>query len=365
MKQKLLLISGKKSFTAALQQSLSSDYFIKVVSPNIKKNLFLQEVKKTLFHKIIFIDTGEEEIRGLLDFLLFQMPWFCNRILLVTNFRQGDKQDFKDKGIMVAYYGDIISSTFDIDSPCNNLLLTAKENKKVIMESAEKRLYPVFFDDVIKAVRTMISHTFDLKLFVFPEYEVTPLTIAKALQRIDPGIAVDIHNPSGESSEEDFFLPKHGKYMVNSVNFEARLKDVYAKMPKKANQSLSASVSDEKKADSSFLSLFSGISLAMFTILIFFPILAFFSLLSSFWALEHEKPTIAKGFALFARDAFFVSEQTTGSIFKTAYFSLGKNISEGVVLFSDAFSLFSQITKGNSCGYKTTDRDRTWHSEYF
>src|SRR3989344_3046368 len=348
MKQKLLLVSANKSFITSLQQTLNGDYSISVISPKIKQYLFTQEVKKTLYLKIIFIDTGEEEIRGLFTLIVLQMPWLCERIVFLTSLRQENEKFLKDTGCStIAFYGDIISSIPDIDSLCNKLLLTAKEKNEITIESTGIRLYPVFLDDVVSAVRAMLFHTFDHTLFIFPQQEVTSLTLARIVQKIDPNIAINV-GQEGDDESDDVFLPKHGKYMVDLFNFETKLKDVYTKISIQTNQPLDVITSRKDKKSSSYPSLFSGISLAMLTLLLFFPILASISLFSSLWALENEKSTVAKGFALFARDAFFVSEQTIGSIFKTAYFSLGKDSAEGVVLFSDVFSLFSQVARGDT-----------------
>lgn len=348
MKQPLLLISSNKIFTLALQKALSSDYSVGEISSKTKQNVIVQELKKTLYSKIILVDTGDVETRELLALLVLKMPWLCERTFFLTSIRTANEELFKNTAsITVAYYGDIISSTSEISSFCNKLLFMANEKKKIIIESTEILLYPVFFEDVIAAVRAMLSHALDHTLFVFPDHEFTPLTFAKILQRIDPGVTVDISNEIDKKSKKNPYLPNNGKYMVDSLNFETKLKDVYARIPAKTNRPLSKAYSQEKKNGFSPAILFAGISLAALTVFLFLPILAFFSLFSSFLAIEHKKPNIAKGFALFARDAFFISDQTMGSVFGITSFSVGKDTAEGAVLFSDAFSMFTQVAKGN------------------
>lgn len=347
MKRQLLLIAQNKIFIEAIQHAFKSEYSITVMNPNAGESQLKKTMKEALYTKILFIDTGEKNIYELFNVFVQRMPWLDNRVVFVTNLRQGNEKLLRDTSqATIAFYGDIISSTLDINSLCNNLLFLAKKKKRISIVSEGMGLYPVFFHDVIASIKTILAHKFNHTLLVFPQDEITSLTFARVLQKIDPEITLDIQNNKKQESEP-LSIPKNGKHMVDFINFEAKLKGTYERVRIQSQGSVK-SLSHKEKNRSSTPSIFVGASIALIVVFLFLPFFAFFSLLGSIWALEQGKANVAKGFALFAQDAFLISDKIIGNPLHIASFSLGRNTAEGAVIFSDALDMFSQIIEGTN-----------------
>ncbi len=348
MKQKFLFITKNNLFIEILQKNLSSDYSITIVTPNVGSTQLKNIVKKRLYEKIIFFTQGERETYKLFKILVEEIPWICDRVLLITGIRdfKKDLANYVTK-VSVAFYGDIIAPHPLINSVCNSLLFTAKENKRIVIKSHDQPLYPVCLDDMITAIKTILPYRLDKSpLFIFPQPDITALSFVKIIQKIDPEISFDLQ-VSKKPENTSLFMPKNGKHMVDFFHFETKLKEVYSQIHIDQQRSSKVVLNNNKKHTRSSPSVFTGITLAFFTAFLLLPIIAVIILFGSVLALKQERYNVAKAFSLFAPHAFFFLAQTTGSTFSVEKFSLGRNAAEGIILWADTMRILPKLFMGN------------------
>lgn len=353
--QKILLISENIIFTEEICHILENDFLITIHTPVVDTSKFIAKIKKNLFDFILFIDDEGVETFRLFTTLVKKNPWIENRIIFVTSFRKRKIENLEKRKVTFVLYGDIVTYLSGIDSSCTDLLRKAKQKKQISISPQAMPLYPVFFEDIITSIRTILSHRLHTVFCIFPKEEISALTFVRILQKIDPEINITMHEEKASSKKHasiPALIPQYGKYLVDLQNFEEKLQQTYNKINTQTKTNYDADTSQKGNKAAPVLSVATGIFIALFIVFISLPIFAAGSLFSSFFFLSHGQYEVGKGLALFSKDAFFLSEQTMGKVFSKSSFALGRDCAEGVVLLSDALGILSGVENGNSLSEK-------------
>jgi hypothetical protein len=330
----VLIIDKKGVLGTVLAEKLKEQFLVVLVCGKefeVQKNIIhIPYVKKiplipdNEYSHIFIIYNGESELlemlpsfvkkanetRGKLFFI--SSVTFCNPKLITT------LSLHLYHAMQVLLYGEIFDNELREVNEVTFFIHQIRTRERVdIPNEGLHKLYPIYFDDVITGI---IAIGFALErtkkiLLLLPKSGVTELSIARALQRLNPTIKINFVTLKQKPNVA--VIPPEGEYLFPEYNFEERLKLIDFSKRKHVTSSRRTRLHLSRKRKHL------RFSLPFFSVLcclILIPLVTIFiscmigawSIQSSVKEAEKAEFTTAKNYASAARGSFSLAQSVTG-----------------------------------------------------
>lgn len=195
----------------------------------------IPKIPRTLYAGILVVDDGSKITHDAIETFVKKAREDKVFFYLATHMRV--KKSFVDeiiesyKKAVVVILGDVFmkNGVYDQSTLLSEFIIQARRFGKVeISPTGTEKIYPVFFDDVVRSLAGIItkkelsSHL----LFLFPKHGATQLTVSRFLQKTNPLLRVDFRQKRSEEDVEVAVLPG-GEYMLDEpYPLEQRIKSI-------------------------------------------------------------------------------------------------------------------------------------------
>ncbi|HVF69099.1 MAG TPA: DUF4012 domain-containing protein [Xanthomonadales bacterium] len=387
-----VLVIDKKGFVgSALSEKLKEQFLVVLVSG--KQLEFHHNIIHIPFHKktpvipdntyshIFIFYNGEEEILSMLPALVAKANSSKGKVFFLTPLLHSSQALFARlsnhlyHSVNVMVFGEVFDGQISTGNMVNLFIHQARRYGRLeIPNEGIGKIYPVFIDDLLAVIiATAFSHeTMSKRIFAFPRFAFTEMTVARIFQKINPTIKMDFSKRKLRNPE--YFIPPEGKYVFKSYDLENGLRKINLSHSGKET-SIPKSKISEPPTQNRFSLKDIWLTIMVFLIApLVFILITFItgaSLLSlSLKQAEGGNFKSASGFARNARSAFAASEFTTQNyvpldLMGEAKSTLVQNLRTGKAIAEiggDLFislNTFSDIYNQNGNAFSPTEFENT------
>ncbi len=239
-----ILVIDKKGFVAsALADKLKEQFLVVLVSGkelefhrNIIHIPFRRKtpvIPDNNYSHIFVFYHGEDEILSMLPSIIKKANSSKAKIFLLTPLLHSSKAFFARlsnhlyHSIHVIVYGEVFDGNISTGNMVNLFIYQARKYGRLeIPNEGLGKIYPVFIEDLlIVIIAIAFSHeTVEKRIFAFPRFAFTEMTVARIFQKINPAIKIDFSKRKLRNPE--YFIPPGGKHVFASYDLEKGLRQI-------------------------------------------------------------------------------------------------------------------------------------------
>ncbi|HUQ85556.1 MAG TPA: DUF4012 domain-containing protein [Candidatus Limnocylindrales bacterium] len=239
-----VLVIDKKGFVgSALANKLKEQFLVVLVSgkelefhnniihiPFRKKTPIIPD--NSYSHIFVFYN-GEEEILSMLPALMTKANSSKGKVFFLTPLLNSSKSLFARlsnhlyHAMHVVVYGEVFDELISIGNMVNLFIYQARKYGRLeIPNEGIGKLYPVFINDLLAVIiaSAFSQDTIDKRIFVFPRFPISEMTVARIFQKINPTLKIDFSKRKLRNPQ--YFIPADGKYVFKSYDLENGLRQI-------------------------------------------------------------------------------------------------------------------------------------------
>lgn len=239
-----ILIIDKKGFVgAALSDKLKEQFIVVLVSGKaleLHSNIIHIPFRKRTpvipdnnYSHIFVFYNGEEEILSMLPSVMTKANAQRTKVFLLTPLLHSSRALFVRlsnhlyHAVHVIVFGEVFDGNISTGNMVNLFIYQARKYGRLeIPNEGIGKIYPVYIEDLLAVIiASAFSHeTIGRRIFAFPRFPFTEMTVARIFQKINPRVKIDFSKRKLRNPE--YFIPAEGKHVFASYDLENGLRQI-------------------------------------------------------------------------------------------------------------------------------------------
>lgn len=242
----LLIIDKSGILGAALAEKLQEQFLVVLVTPvasetlSAKRNIIhipyqkkIPLIPDNIYSHVFLFYNGEDELIDMLPSFMKKAQESAGKLFFIASLFYSSHSLIKHLShhafhhMRVLLYGEIFDNELQEENLVNFFIHQARTQGRIeVPNNGMGTLYPVHLEDVLTAIiaTAFASVKTHRLLFAFPKHEVTTLTVARMIQKINPYLKVDFRKY--KKRFPSYHVPEEGTYCFPDYQLEARLHDI-------------------------------------------------------------------------------------------------------------------------------------------
>lgn len=239
-----VLIIDKKGFVGAALAEKLKEQFLVVLATGTEvvyhKNLIhipyrrkIPVIPDNAYSHIFVVYSGGPEVLDMLPTFMKKAHASRGRLFLLMSLHYSSEKLFMRLSnhlyheLRVIVYGEIFDNNLTLGNMVNLFIHQVRRTRRIdIPNEGRGELYPVYLEDVLVAtIAAAFSHeTPHRTLFLFPKVAFSEMSVARALQQIDPEIGINFSEKRYRSFS--YHIPSEGYYVFSNYSLLGALKKI-------------------------------------------------------------------------------------------------------------------------------------------